>query len=144
MSRRRPLLILLHLVSLASLLLPSLAVQAQPNMAAELNGRVIDAETGVPLTGAHVFIAKSMIGTTTDRDGKYSLTGVPTGAHRLYVSMLGFEDDFLDIMLRASKAYTFDFDLTPAVIGIGEIVVEAERDKNWKKAPRTLYKRVYR
>ncbi len=133
MSRRRPLLILLHLVSLASLLLPSLAVQAQPNMAAELNGRVIDAETGVPLTGAHVFIAKSMIGTTTDRDGKYSLTGVPTGAHRLYVSMLGFEDDFLDIMLRASKAYTFDFDLTPAVIGIGEIVVEAERDKNWKK-----------
>lgn len=106
---------------------------AQPNMVAVLSGEVLDDETGVPLFGAHVFIAKSMIGTTTNKNGEYTLTGVPTGAHRLYVSMLGFEDDFLDLMLRTSKAYSFNFRLKPSVIEIGEIVVEAERDKNWKK-----------
>jgi len=114
-------------------LIPTLSSTAQPNMAAILTGEVLDSETGDPLIGAHVFIASSMMGTITNNDGQYELTNVPTGAHRLYVSMLGFEDDFLDIMLRTSKPYTFDFNLDPSPIGIGEIVVEAEQDKNWKK-----------
>jgi len=116
-----------------ALLMLSHEVLAQPNTTATLSGVVLDSETDEPLIGAHVFIASSMIGTITNDDGVYSLTNVPTGAHRLYVSMLGFEDDFLDIMLRTSKAYSFNFELNPSPIGIGEIVIEAERDKNWKK-----------
>lgn len=98
-----------------------------------LSGRVTDVEEGVPLTGAHVFIASSMIGTTTDGNGRYELTGVPLGAHRLVVSMLGFENQFLDIMIRNEAPLTFDFQLKPAVLEVGEITVEGERDKNWKR-----------
>ncbi len=106
---------------------------AQPKATVILKGRVLDKENGNPLVDAHVFIATSMIGTTTDSEGRYSLVHVPTGAHRLYVSMLGFEPDFKDIMLRASRAYTFNFELTPAILEAGEITVEAERDKDWMK-----------
>ncbi len=109
------------------------SVLAQPNTRASISGRVLETGTGEPIVGAHVFIANSMIGSVTDLDGNYDLVNVPTGAHRLYVSMLGFESDFLDIMLRTSRAYTFDFELTGSILEAGEIVVEAERDKNWKK-----------
>lgn len=120
---------------LFSLILPMLATPAGARQVSRvtLSGSVTDAETGVPLTGAHVFIASSMIGTTTDVDGQYSLTQVPMGAHRLVVSMLGFEDQFLDIMIRTEAPLTFDFPLTPAVLEVGEITVEAQRDRNWKR-----------
>ena len=98
-----------------------------------ISGRVTDAETGQPLPGAHVFIASSMIGTVTNNNGQFDLHDVPIGAHRLYVSMLGFEPDFKDIMLRTGKEYQFDFALNESVLDVGEIVVEAERDKDWKK-----------
>ncbi len=107
--------------------------EARQTVRTTLSGEVRDAETGVPLTGAHVFIASSMIGTTTDREGKYVLSGVPLGAHRLYVSMLGFEDDFLDILLRSDETRSFDFALQPSVLEVGEIIVEAERDRRWKR-----------
>lgn len=115
------------------LLLPSIPAEARQVTRVTLSGRVTDAETGVPLTGAHVFIASSMIGTTTDGDGQYELTTVPLGAHRLVVSMLGFEDQFLDIMIRNQAPLTFDFKLTPAVLEVGEITVEAEQDRRWKR-----------
>lgn len=106
---------------------------AQPNTTAILTGRVTDAAGGEPLVGAHVFIASSMIGTTTDVDGRYRLERVPTGAHRLYVSIIGFEADFLDVMLRTSRVYEFDFELSESVIEVGEVVVEAEEDKDWQR-----------
>jgi len=61
------------------------------------------------------------------------LDQVPLGAHRLYVSILGFEDDFMDILLRSEESQILDFSLTPALIDIGEIVVEAERDRRWAR-----------
>lgn len=104
---------------------------AQPNASVILTGRVSDRETGTPLVGAHVFIATSMMGTTTNQDGRYRLERVPTGAHRLYVSMLGFESEFKDVMLRTSRVYPFDFTLQPTILEAGEITVEAERDEHW-------------
>ena len=86
---------------LFSFLLTFVALSAlgQAGSRALISGRVVDAETGQPLPGAHVFIASSMIGTVTDTNGQFDLHDVPVGAHRLYVSMLGFEPDFRDIML---------------------------------------------
>jgi len=109
------------------------SVIAQVNTRAQISGRVTDVESGEPLPGAHVFIASSMIGTVTDVNGRYDLVDVPLGAHRLYVSMLGFEHDFRDIMLRTGKEYVFEFSLTESILEAGEITVEAEQDKNWKK-----------
>ncbi len=98
---------------------------------ATLTGRVVEAETGQPVPGAHVFIAVSMIGTTTDTDGRYRLERVPIGAHRLYVSIVGFEPQPKDVMLREPTVYVFDFTLEESVVELGEVTVEAERDEKW-------------
>ncbi len=115
----------------AAMLIPAQELRAQSSLRAELQGTVVDAGSGLPLVGAHVFIAGSMAGTVTDRRGHYVLSGLPTGAHRLYVSMLGYEPDFRDILIRSAQVHTFNFELSEVVLDAGEIVVEAERDDKW-------------
>ena len=117
---------------LAGLFLPA-TLSAQTVELATLTGTVTDSTTGAPLEGAHVFIAVSMTGAVTDANGRYELGGVPVGAHRLYVSRLGYEPEPRDVLLRRGGQHVFDFDLAPSAIELGEVVVEAKRDRRWRR-----------
>ncbi len=116
---------------LFSLCLP-LTAWAQADYAA-LAGTVVDAETGEPLAGANVFIAASMMGTATDETGHFRLDRVPPGAHRLFVSMLGYEPASQDTLLREAQSYDFSFRLTPVVIEMGEVTVNAKEARRWQR-----------
>jgi len=105
-----------------------------------LTGVVLDRSTGTPLPGAHVFIAQSMRGTTSDVRGRFELTGIRTGAKRLYASMLGYEPTSIDLFLRHDTTYTFALRLPPRVIESPGVVVEAERDPDWYKRLRRFEK----
>jgi hypothetical protein len=96
-------------------------------------GTVTSAETGATIADAHVFIAASMNGSVTDEAGRYELNGVPLGAQRLYVSIIGYEPQSLDVFLREAGGHTFDFVLEEAVIEVGEVEVTAERDERWQR-----------
>lgn len=111
---------------------PAAAQPQAPDGRAVLTGTVVDAETGEPLPGVNVFIAVSMRGTATSPDGRFRLE-VPLGAHRLYVSSVGYEAEARNLNLREARVYTFEFKLTPAVIEGEEVVVEAERDRKWQE-----------
>ena len=123
---------LLSLLVLAGLLLPA-TLLAQDVEFATLSGTVTDAETGAPLVGAHVFIATSMNGEVTDANGRYQLEGVPVGAHRLYVSSLGFEPEPRDVLLREGGTHVFDFALKPAIVELDGVTVEAKRNRRWRR-----------
>ncbi len=114
------------IAAISACLLLAVPVSAQTR----IFGTVIDAETGEPLPGAHVFIAVSKIGTTTNLEGKYTLEGIAPGAHRLYVSMLGYEPAIVDTVFQV-RAYSFDFALEIKILDVGEVTVEAEGDPNW-------------
>ena len=113
----------------AILLLSASVASAQT--AATITGTVTD-ENGDPLPTVNVFIASSMNGMTTDDQGRYRLTGIPLGALRLYVSMIGFEPQSRDIFIREARTYVIDFQLKEAVYEIGEITVTAD-NKKWKR-----------
>ena len=129
-----------HSSMLRSALLVTLTVavgiataQAQEIPIVTITGTVTEAETGAALPGAHVFVASSMLGTTTAADGTYRLEGVPIGALRLYVSMVGFDPEARDMLLRTAAVRVVDFELKPSVVEVGEVIVEAKRDKKWKQ-----------
>ena len=114
------------------LLLPAICLFAQERTA-DVSGTVTNAETGAPIPDAHVFVAVSMNGSITGPDGSYSLQGLALGAHRLYVSVVGYEPQHLDVFLREARTHTFDFALKQAVIEVGEVEVTAERDRRWQQ-----------
>lgn len=124
---------LLVVLGLVLLIVQPPAAHAQSTPHAQFVGVVRDAETGAPLPGAHVFIAASMIGTSTDSTGGFELNRVPLGAHRLYVSMLGYEPATRDMLVQRAATDTLAFQLTPAVLSAGEVTVTAERDTDWYK-----------
>lgn len=101
--------------------------------AATFTGTVFDDDTGEPLAGAHVFIASSMNGDITDEDGRFTLSGVPLGAHRLYASMVGFTPVPVDTLVRFPREYTVDFRMRPAAYELGEVVVEDKQDRRWQR-----------
>lgn len=108
--------------------------EAQSPAVVAIQGQVVEAETNAPLPGAHVFIAQSMIGTTTDSQGRYQLDRVPVGATRLYVSMLGYEPEARDLMIRASEQpLVEDFRLAEGVLELDEVTVVGVRDPNWER-----------
>ncbi|MGH7946542.1 MAG: carboxypeptidase regulatory-like domain-containing protein, partial [Opitutaceae bacterium] len=54
-----------------------------------LAGRVVDRDGGIGLPGAQVTLANIGLVTSSDRQGDFVLTGVPSGHHTLHVSYVG-------------------------------------------------------
>jgi iron complex outermembrane receptor protein len=86
---------------------------SQTRIRTQLIGTVNDAKTGEALAGASVIIADSRIGTTTDRNGNFSINNVPTGHTIIEVSYAGYETvvDHIDI----SKQNQVTIQLKPSI-----------------------------
>ena len=67
-----------------------------------IQGKVIDAETGMPLGAANVFLNGTYLSTSTDNNGHFVLTAIKTGSP-LMVSFIGYEtkktDDYVGMEL---------------------------------------------
>ncbi len=98
-----------------------------------LTGTVTDTTSQRVLRDAHVFIASSLIGTATDSKGKFILEDIPAGAHRIVVTMLGYEPASIDTLLRVGKKYEFDLSLEPTTVELEEVVVNARLARRWQR-----------
>lgn len=56
-----------------------------------ITGTVIAEEDGLPVMGASILVKGTTIGTVTDMDGKYTLSGYPSSAKTLVVSYVGMK-----------------------------------------------------
>lgn len=99
-------------------------------------GVVLDAATGQPLPGAHVFLSGTMIGTAAGSRGRFELQHVPAGAHRLHASMVGYGGVSIDTLVVAGQTYVVTLRLAPEVVELGDVRVEAERDRRWQRQRR--------
>jgi hypothetical protein len=88
----------------------------------DLTGYVKDAQTGVRLPGAHVYLSALDAGTTTNSVGYFAIPSLPPGTYRVRVSYLGYET--LDTTLTA-RAAAATLALTPTPITSEGVVVEA-------------------
>ena len=100
---------------------------------AALHGRVVDAETGAPLPGAHVFLSNSTHGTTTDAEGRYRLDGVVPGRYEVAASMLGYRLATERLTLPTPDDAPVDFRLAPEVLKLGEVVVSSASQEEWER-----------
>jgi hypothetical protein len=92
-----------------------------------LTGTVKDSETGEPVTGAFVYIEQPRTGVSTNQFGNYSIS-LPKGRHELLIKSLGRQDTRRQLMLYSDGE--LNVDLQDQVIGLKEVVVEAEKAAN--------------
>ncbi|TRX47064.1 carboxypeptidase-like regulatory domain-containing protein [Fulvivirga sp. M361] len=94
-----------------------------------LAGYIRQQESQEPVSGAYIYTKNPVKGTTTDRDGFYSLT-LPAGRQRVWVSSVTMQNTSRNLILFSDGK--LDIEMEPDVISLSEIVVEGERDANLK------------
>lgn len=96
-----------------------------------ISGKILD-ESGLPVAYATVFLKNTTHGTMSDEEGEYSLKS-HLGAHVLCVSMLGYQDEEKDIVVKSGTPMNIDFIMKDASIQLDHVVVTAsavERVRN--------------
>lgn len=83
-----------------------------------ISGVVRDSKTNEPVPGANVIVVGTTIGTTTDMDGKYTLT-LPSGGKQIKISFVGYKDLVIDVV----AGQTYNATLEPEDVMLNEIVV---------------------
>ncbi len=80
----------------------------------ELDGTVLDATTGTPVSGALVAIEQTGRSTMSDSAGHYSFSQVPAGEHRITGHADGYREKTIPFRMVKGWAVTVDFELVPA------------------------------
>lgn len=111
-------------------ILPLVLCLFQTGDAAELNGKVSDADgTAVDFASIRIYSTDSVLvaGVVCDETGSYSVSGLP--AARLIVSAgcIGYDTSFSSVTLTDSHPVALDFVLQPHENTLGEVTVTAER-----------------
>lgn len=95
--------------------------------AAELAGRVTDADIGAPLSGVNITIAGTDLGEASERDGSFHFFNLPAGKVEVEFSYVGYKTLRKQITLSEDKPTHFHAALHPSAVGIGVITVTARR-----------------
>jgi hypothetical protein len=123
--------IFLVLVFLLLLLLSPILGQAQV-LSQTVRGTLTDSDSQLPLIGATLIIVGStpLVGTTTDLNGNFRLTNIPTGRITLHLSYLGYEPKAIpDIVVNSGKEVVLNLTMQESTVKLAEIVVTANLAK---------------
>ena len=97
-----------------------------PAPSGEIQGQVVDAESGQALPGANVFLQGTNIGAATDVEGKYVIFNVPPGPYTLVVNYIGYGGREIEIRVLPNDKMTLDIKLDYKVLMGEDVVVTAQ------------------
>ena len=120
-----------HLFSLLTLIILGYAALAQERTQT-VRGRIVDTQSEFPLTGVNVVVLDTdpLIGTASDLEGYFKLTGVPVGRQTLQVTFLGYgERTIPNVMVTSGKEVILNLSLEENVLMTDEVVVRADAEK---------------
>lgn len=93
-----------------------------------LKGKITNAENGLPIQGATVFISYSSFA-YSNSDGFYSLSGLNAGKYQIKISSLGYKS--ISTELEINSDLVKDFNLIHSAIELDEVVVSTNRTENY-------------
>jgi len=105
-----------------------------------LTGRVVCAKTGEPLPGVNIILLGTVLGTTTDLQGRFYLSGIPPGIYSVKVSMMGYKSKTVHkVRIIPGEVTSLDFKLEETVIQAPAVVVTAtKRRQSFQDSPNSV------
>ena len=94
----------------------------------DLTGRVIDASTGGGLAGANVTVGGTALGSASDDNGYYTISGIEAGSYSVSASYIGYESSASSVEVSDSDV-TVNFSLTGSSIDVSSVSVIGSRFK---------------
>jgi hypothetical protein len=107
-------------------------LQAQEEATQTLRGKIVDAQSKIPLIGVNVVIVGTnpLRGGITDNDGIFRIKDTPLGRNSIKISSVGFKEIMLsNIVVTAGKQTVLDIDMEEQTIVGNEVIITAARSK---------------
>lgn len=98
-----------------------------------IRGTVLDKISQSPLPGATIVLVKpdTLLGTSSDANGKFQLTNIPVGKQSLKITFLGYKELILqNLVLNTGKELVLTIQLEEDIHQMKEAVVTAEQERN--------------
>lgn len=94
-------------------------------------GKVLDANTHLPIVRASVYINGSSIGTSCNDEGVFFLNGFPKPPYKIHLSAVGYETRIVEIP-KVSDLNTITILLKPKTLHLTEVVIQSPEKNGWK------------
>ncbi|SKB82838.1 Outer membrane receptor proteins, mostly Fe transport [Salegentibacter salinarum] len=119
-------------LSILSLLILSVAMQAQSDTTGSIAGKLSDNEVeGQPLPFANVIIKETNKGTTSDFDGLYSLKNIEPGTYTVEFSFIGYETlQIPNVEVVSGKVTEINTGLGASAAALDEVVISTVSRKD--------------
>ena len=96
-----------------------------------LSGKILNADTSKPLPYVNIVIQETDKGATSDEDGSFIITDLPTGLHTIILSYMGYEAKTVDVSLPLTQS--LEFFMKPELIEMSTLVVTGTRTERFLK-----------
>ena len=97
-----------------------------------VSGKIIDAETKEPLNSASVYCQNTTIGTTTNKEGEFSLQ-LKSGGYELIISYTGYQTK--QVQISHSDNRIPDIEMAKEEKSLGEVIIKTSNEvkDGWEK-----------
>lgn len=102
----------------------------------EIRGKVVDAETGLPIEFATVYISNTTLGTLTNKDGAFTIKNCPVGTYKILCSAIGYAISSKKVIIISEENIWIDFQVKVNPIKVNEITVTGQDPAAWKNSLR--------
>lgn len=103
---------------------------------AQIEGRILNEANNEPIPFSNIQITGQSIGSTSDFEGRFIITGIEPGFYSLTVSSLGFETIITEeFQVIQSKTPILDIKLRETALTIDEVKITASRFRKVEEAP---------
>ncbi len=108
-----------------------------------ITGTVVESGSGEPLFGANILIEGTTRGTTTDFEGAYTLGNLNPGTYTVVFRYITYTTvTITGVVVKADQATVVDVMMKSDAIGLSEITVTAEANRETSAALLTLQRRA--
>lgn len=106
---------------------------------ASVKGKVSDASNNEPIAFANVVVVGTQIGSTTDLDGNFIITGLEAGYIKLQVSFVGYKTRLsADIFLSKNTIPFIEIELEPGSQELSEVTISIDPFEKKQEAPLSM------
>ncbi|MDA0312009.1 MAG: TonB-dependent receptor [Gemmatimonadetes bacterium] len=112
-----------------ALLVALLPTTAEGQSTGRITGRVVDATSAKPLSGAQVYVNDGVVGALSNLDGRYMISRVPQGTLSVTVQRLGYATKTVTGVTVGTSIVVLDLTVEERAVQLEGIFVEAARDR---------------
>lgn len=111
---------------------------ASPAFQGMITGQVTDARTGGSIAGVQIYIPGTGLGTLTNANGRFAITGVPEGVQVVRAQLIGYAVNDQTVTVRSGETAVVDFIMRQQAVALDELVITATGEQRSREIGTSL------